>query len=573
MLDKLREWQQEALDRFIGMGYPKRYLVHATPGAGKTILSAAVAQKLRQASLIDLVVILTPKQNIRENWKNVMHGVGFDICTEPSQLRHDEFDGVAICYQLLAAGSAESLILEGFIADKRVLFIIDEIHHAAEGGPNGGGNSWGDGVIRLVSRAGDDFMLGLTGTPWREPGKGHLPFVHYNEDSPGVFVAVPDFSYGYGRSVMDGVCRIAEFRFYRSTGAEVQGEGLEFSEMNEYLPEEQGRRIYRQSILQPDSPFLKAMILDAEAALREKESELPGAGALFVADDIDSAKNAARLIEELTGSPATVVHSEDRWSIRNLGSFADGIGRWLVAVDMVSEGVDIPRLAVVVYATTDATELKFRQIVGRAVRCIGPSDPLVATIFLGRLHPLIDHAALIEEEKHHVVVDLVQQALEAVREPRSEAASFRQDSTLRIVNAEADGVMFRGAWDTEVAERVREVLAESHSEREARELAQTIAARLYDLNLGQSAMPVIERDPIPKADQKNLTRQFIKAEVGRLLNLRGQRNDRDAFRAYNGALIKRFGDSVSNLPLETLADVLRFVQNDVANERRQRGIL
>lgn len=426
--------------------------------------------------------------------------------------------------------------------------------------------------MRLLSRAGDDFMLGLTGTPWREPGKGHLPFVNYNEDSPGVFVAVPDFSYGYGRAVLDGVCRITEFRFYRSTGAEVEGEGLEFSEMNEYLPEDAARRIYRQSILQPDSPFLNAMIVDAEAALREKETDLPGAGALFVADDIESARNAARLIEELTGSTPVVVHSEDPWSTRNLNSFASGIGRWLVAVDMVSEGVDIPRLAAIVYATTDATELKFRQIVGRAVRCIGPSDPLVATVFLGRLHPLIDHAALIEEEKHHVVVDLLQQALDGVRQLRQDIAPYVQNSTLRIVDAEADGVMFRGTWDTEVAERVREVLSVSHSEREARELAQTIAERLHGLNLGQAAAPVVDRAPIPKADQKSLTRKFIKAEVGKLLNMRGQRKDRDAFRAYNGGLIKRFGAPVDELPLDKLADVLRFVQNDVADERRRRGI-
>ena len=41
---------------------------------------------------------------------------------------------------------------------------------------------------------------------------------------------------------------------------------------------------------------------------------------------------------------------------------------WIVAVRMVSEGVDIPRLRVGVYATTTTTELFFRQAVGRFVR-------------------------------------------------------------------------------------------------------------------------------------------------------------------------------------------------------------
>lgn len=570
MLDKLREWQQEALDRFIGMGYPKRYLVHATPGAGKTVFAAAVAQKLRQANMIDLVVVITPTQNIRENWKNVMHGVGFDICTEPSQLRHDEFDGVAICYQLLAAGSAESLLLEAYIARKRVLFVVDEIHHAAEGGPNGEGNSWGEMAVRLLSRAGDDFMLGLTGTPWREKGSGHLPFVNYREESEGVFVAVPDFSYGYGRAVMDMVCRVAEFRFYRSTGAAVAGDGLEFSEMDEFLAEDEARRVYRQSLHQQDSPFLKAMILDAETSLREKELEMPGAAALFVADDIVAAKAAARLIHDLTGSEPVLVHSDDPRSAEKLQSFAGGQGRWLVAVQMVSEGVDIPRLSIVVYATTDATELRFRQIVGRAVRCIGMNDPLVATVFLGRLHPLIDHAALIEEEKHHVVVQVLEDALELVRDLRASIAE-QIESGIQIVDAEADGVMFRGEWDTALAEEVRQVLAEALSEREARELAQRVAERLYGRDVARAAAPQPARDPIPKADQKNLMRTLIKAEVGKVLNLRGMR-DSDGYKSYYGSLIRRFGAPVKELPLATLAEVLRFVQTDLAAERRERGI-
>ena len=50
---------------------------------------------------------------------------------------------------------------------------------------------------------------------------------------------------------------------------------------------------------------------------------------------------------------------------------------WIVAVNMVSEGVDIPRLRVGVYATAAKTPLIFRQIVGRFVRTIPgrPAEP------------------------------------------------------------------------------------------------------------------------------------------------------------------------------------------------------
>src|SRR5207253_107685 len=63
-----------------------------------------------------------------------------------------------------------------------------------------------------------------------------------------------------------------------------------------------------------------------------------------------------------------VVTSDDPAASERIASFAAGTSDWLVAVRMVSEGVDIPRLRVGVYATTTTTELFFRQAVGRFVR-------------------------------------------------------------------------------------------------------------------------------------------------------------------------------------------------------------
>ena len=60
--------------------------------------------------------------------------------------------------------------------------------------------------------------------------------------------------------------------------------------------------------------------------------------------------------------------SDDPRASMKIAGFAAGTEPWLVAVRMVSEGVDIPRLRVGVYATTTSTELFFRQAVGRLVR-------------------------------------------------------------------------------------------------------------------------------------------------------------------------------------------------------------
>ena len=60
--------------------------------------------------------------------------------------------------------------------------------------------------------------------------------------------------------------------------------------------------------------------------------------------------------------------SDEKAASKRIAAFADGDDRWMVAVRMVSEGVDVPRLAVGVYATRPSTPLFFAQAVGRFVR-------------------------------------------------------------------------------------------------------------------------------------------------------------------------------------------------------------
>src|SRR5207253_894310 len=75
-----------------------------------------------------------------------------------------------------------------------------------------------------------------------------------------------------------------------------------------------------------------------------------------------------------------VVLSADAGAASKIASFAASEQRWLVAVRMVSEGVDLPRLAVGVYATSASTPLIFAQAIGRFVRARLPGE--TATVFL-----------------------------------------------------------------------------------------------------------------------------------------------------------------------------------------------
>ena len=68
---------------------------------------------------------------------------------------------------------------------------------------------------------------------------------------------------------------------------------------------------------------------------------------------------------------------------------------------MVSEGVDIPRLAVGVYATSVSTALFFAQAVGRFVRARRRGE--TASVFLPSVPVLLSYAAELEAERDHVL--------------------------------------------------------------------------------------------------------------------------------------------------------------------------
>ena len=96
-----------------------------------------------------------------------------------------------------------------------------------------------------------------------------------------------------------------------------------------------------------------------------------------------------------------MVLSDDPTASRKIAAFADSADRWMVAVRMVSEGVDIPRLAVGVYATSVGTALFFAQAVGRFVRARQRGE--TASVFLPSIPSLLGYAAELEAARDHVL--------------------------------------------------------------------------------------------------------------------------------------------------------------------------
>jgi hypothetical protein len=210
-----------------------------------------------------------------------------------------------------------------------------------------------------------------------------------------------DYTYGDAHALRDGVVRpvlfmaySGEMRWRTRAGDEVA------ARLGEPLTKDMTASALRTA-LAPDGAWIPAVLAAADRRLSEVRRHVPDAGGLVIATDQDSARAYARLLHEVTGEKPAVVLSDERASSRRIAEFAGSEARWMVAVRMVSEGVDVPRLAVGVYATTTATPLFFAQAVGRFVRARRRGE--TASVFLPSVGSLLGFAAEMEVERDHVL--------------------------------------------------------------------------------------------------------------------------------------------------------------------------
>lgn len=388
---RLRAWQEEALRQYFDTE-PDDFLAAATPGAGKTTFALRLASELLDRGTVRQVFVVVPTEHLKKQWADAAHRIGMPL--NPAFRNADGgygsgFRGAVVTYAQVAAAPE---VLGALVASRPALAILDEIHHA------GDALSWGDALRSAVGRA--VRRVSLTGTPFRSD-TSPIPFVTYVPDSDGVRISHPDYSYGYGRALSDGVVRPVIFMSYSGTMHWRTRVGDEFTaDLGGDETKDVTAQAWRTA-LEPSGQWIKAVLGAADHRLSEVRRGVPDAAGLVVASDQNAARAYAKVLRSVTGEAATVVLSDDPGASRRIASFADSSSRWLVAVRMVSEGVDIPRLAVGVYATSASTPLFFSQLVGRFVRARRRGE--VATIFLPSVPVLLALAGDMETERDHVL--------------------------------------------------------------------------------------------------------------------------------------------------------------------------
>jgi superfamily II DNA or RNA helicase len=391
LLKGLRVWQQEACAAYFRRP-PRDFLLAATPGSGKTVWALTIAAELLARREILALCVVTPTEHLKYQWAAAAArmGIALDATYRNAQGRASaDYTGVVVTYAQVAAHPAlHRQRTEG----RSTLVIFDEIHHA------GDSLSWGEAAREAFEPA--KKRLAMTGTPFRSD-TNPIPFVTYRVEPDGSRRSSADYSYGYGPALTDGVVRPVIFLAYSGQMRWQTRAGDELAAtLGEPLTSDLAAQALRTA-LDPRGEWVARVIEAADRRLSEIRKGMPDAAGLVIATDHDDARAYAALLRKATGQRAVVVLSDDPSASKKIGAFAASDDKWLVAVRMVSEGVDIPRLAVGVYATTVSTAMFFAQAVGRFVRARRRGE--TASVFLPSVPILLRYAAELEAERDHVL--------------------------------------------------------------------------------------------------------------------------------------------------------------------------
>jgi superfamily II DNA or RNA helicase len=385
----LRAWQEEATEA-VRAHSGSSFLASATPAAGKTTFGLHIAHRMLCAGFVSRVVVAGPTTHICRQWAADAGRYGIDL--EPNRPNSDgpesaDFHGVAVTYQTIASGPET----HRQAADRRsTLLIADEPHHMGDLA------AWGLQTRKAFDNA--RFRLLLSGTPFRSDNSA-IPWVAYDEDG----LSRADYVYGYPQALRDRVCRPITFLPYDGEMEWVSDGRLRSADFDLALPAVEAARRLRTA-LSPEGEWMGEVLRDGDARLGEVRAEgHPDAGGLVIASDQDHARAIAVRLASISGEQPELVMSDEPGASRRIADFAASDRRWLVSVLMVSEGVDIPRLRVGVYATAARTELFFRQVVGRFIRATPEPRRQMSYLLMPADSRLKALAHEIELERRHAL--------------------------------------------------------------------------------------------------------------------------------------------------------------------------
>ena len=365
-------WQKRAIREFTATD--EHFLADAAPGAGKTAFAAYLFRHLYRSEWERIFVITSSRQRrggSREGggWIGDLNDFGIPVMENWAGRESDptikDYLGAAMTYHILPGNEQDLKALTQVPS----LVVFDEIHHL------GDQLAWGRAAKEAFGHP-NAKTLGLTGTPFRSDD-ARIPFVEYERDERGLdeydLVSKGHVGYTYGDALSDNVLRYVHFPTYDGTirWRSRDGEEKEHEFSDDLTGPEQGERLRAAA---RSKEWTLPQIREADEKLSEIRSSKPDAAGpsdaagLVVAMGKAHARQICEWMRLELGRDPVLVESDQKRAHDRIERFKEGDSRWIVAIQMVSEGVNIERLRVGVYASNVTTPLFIHQVIGRVLR-------------------------------------------------------------------------------------------------------------------------------------------------------------------------------------------------------------
>ncbi|MEA2232384.1 MAG: hypothetical protein QOD83_2200 [Solirubrobacteraceae bacterium] len=372
-----REWQLEALDpvvaRIIADGAAT---VSAAPGAGKTVFAGLVFETLRDADVVDRMVVLAPRRALVEQWTKALRASRHLELKPHGELERDGQDGVVVTYQSLTVDAVG--VHRKAASRSRTLLVLDEVHHVGQP-VNGIKPAWARNVGELAGEVDGDLhvaaVLNLSGTLWRSNRGERISTVRYRTVDEGRLESMVDYDIPAERLIQAGELRAIDL--YRLDGRVQLADMAQLHVVDSNMADldEQPARATLGALADAEQwrvSFVCAVLDRLEQAHRSLDGH--HVKALIVAARQSDARTFQHEVNRQMAQRglrplAEIATSDENDPGRVLEDFrrSTRVGV-LCTVDMAGEGYDCPDIAVVGYATNKLTTLYVRQVVARAMR-------------------------------------------------------------------------------------------------------------------------------------------------------------------------------------------------------------
>lgn len=417
--ETLHNWQIEFISRFVDSAkeqlanppqHKQAFILNAFPGSGKTWAQLIVLKYLYAESFIDFIIVCVPSDKLRDDFaEQALNVFGLNFYAKRGmKVNPDTHQGCVITYaQLNNPVTVETINM--WCEQKKVAVSADEMHHL------GMGKKWGPNFYKAFSLS--SVRLMTSGTPFRSDGD-RIPWARYLPNG-GLDLSSPhaySYSYGKGRwnekhsALSDGVVRDVVFHPWDgevSWSMEIHGEEIFFCHRLSDNLDEIYDGIYSPGLIKKlkgvrrkfciecgslrypnGTEYVRSQIQEAHEKLMSiRDGSHPHAGGLIVCEHQTHANSIAKVVTEVTKTNPVVVHGEAGDYKTKLKAFqvdtSPSREPWLIAVKMVTEGVDVKHLRVGVFMTIETAPLFWTQVLGRVLRIDrkAPKDSQIAHFY------------------------------------------------------------------------------------------------------------------------------------------------------------------------------------------------